>query len=91
MVRVPDDLERFKELPMYVQYLEGETDLAEKDGVLELDTLDMDAGLSVWKIANVKINREVKGRGRPLNSKQKKWRASIPFVSLKQVRLYLDV
>ncbi|CAM6098040.1 unnamed protein product [Calypogeia fissa] len=88
VVRVPDDLERFKELPMYVQYLEGETD---QDGVFELESVDRDASLSVWKIANVKLNREVKGRGRPLNNKQKKWRATLPFASLKQVRLYLDV
>ncbi|BBN03776.1 ribosome maturation factor RimP [Marchantia polymorpha subsp. ruderalis] len=91
MVKVPDDLERFKQLPMYVQYLEGESVSEEKDGVLELESLDPESGMTVWKLANVKFNREQSGKGRPFNSKQRKWRAHVPVNALKLVRLHLDV
>ncbi|KAL3694876.1 hypothetical protein R1sor_008527 [Riccia sorocarpa] len=91
MVKIPGELERFKQLPMYVQYYEDESRKVEKDGVLELDSLDSGSGMTVWKLANVKLNRELSGKGRPLNSKQRKWRAQVPADSLKLVRLYLDV
>ncbi|KAL2632837.1 hypothetical protein R1flu_004316 [Riccia fluitans] len=90
MVKIPDELERFKQLPMYVQYYEDDSGKVEKDGVLELDSFDS-SGMTVWKLANVKLNRELSGKGRPLNSKQRKWRAQVPANSLKLVRLYLDV
>jgi ribosome maturation factor RimP len=93
VVQIPQDLERFKELPMYVRYLGTGTgeEAEEKDGVLELESVDTEGGSSVWKIANVRINRELVGKGRGLNKKQREWRVQMPFESLQLVRLYIDV
>ncbi len=88
MVQIPQDLERFKELPMYVRY-SGTAE--EKDGVFELESVDTEGGSSVWKIANVRINRELVGKGRGLNKKQREWRVQMPFESLQLVRLYIDL
>jgi hypothetical protein len=50
-------LERFKELPIYVKYIESPSDSSsetlEKDGVLELESVDMDAESAKWKLAEV--------------------------------------
>ncbi|CAM6010624.1 unnamed protein product [Sphagnum balticum] len=93
VVQIPQDLERFKELPMYVRYLGTGTgeQAEEKDGVLELESVDTEGGSSVWKIANVRINRELVGKGRGLNKKQREWRVQMPFESLQLVRLYIDL
>ncbi|CAM6047770.1 unnamed protein product [Sphagnum compactum] len=93
VVQIPQDLERFKELPMYVRYLEtgiGE-EAEEKDGVFELESVDTESKCSVWKLANVRINRESIGKGRGLNKKQREWRCQMPFESLQLVRLYIDL
>jgi len=93
VVQIPQDLERFKELPMYVRYLEtgiGE-EAEEKDGVYELESVDTESMCSVWKLANVRINRESIGKGRGLNKKQREWKRQIPFESLQLVRLYIDL
>lgn len=90
MVRVPQDLVRFKELPMYVRYtVEGGAEDSVKDGIWQVDTVEEDK--AVWKLANVRANREVAGKGRPLNKKQKDWRFELPFSNTQLVRLYLDV
>lgn len=97
MVEVPNDLLRFKDLPMFVRYAEAASDkssqggVAEKDAILELESLELEAGTSIWKVANVRTNREQSGKGRPLTKKQKEWRIQLPFSSLNLVRLYLDI
>eukprot|EP00249_Psilotum_nudum_P018977 c27049_g1_i1 orf=129-1355(+) len=96
VVQVPNDLLRFKGLPMYVRYVEEKSSddseqLPVKDGVLELQSAEMTSGYSVWKIANVRQNRDSAGKGRGLTRKQREWRAQIPFSSLQLVRLYLEV
>ena len=71
IVRVPQDLERFKDLPMYVRYLEetAESGSQEQDGIFHLDSVEMESGYSTWKLANVKLNRQLLGKGRALNKK----------------------
>jgi ribosome maturation factor RimP len=95
VVRIPQDLERFKDLPMYVRYVEtsadGDADSVEKDGILELESVDTEGGSATWKLANVRINRDLAGKGRGMNRKQRDWRAQLPFESLHVVRLYLDL
>lgn len=95
VVRIPRDLERFKDLPMYVRYIESPSDSSaetpEKDGVLELESVDMDAGSAKWKLADVRLNRELAGKGRGLNRKQRDWRLDLPFESTQLVRLYIDL
>lgn len=95
VVRIPKDLERFKDLPMYVRYIESSSDsnaeTPEKDGILELDSVDMEVGSAKWKLADVRLNRELTGKGRGLNRKQRDWRVDLPFESIQLVRLYIDL
>ncbi|KAJ7531484.1 hypothetical protein O6H91_14G045500 [Diphasiastrum complanatum] len=90
---VPQDLLRFKELPMYVRYTEAssEANSTVKDGVFELDSINLEAGSCTWKVANVRINRDSAGKGRGLTRKQRLWRLDLPFTSVTDVRLYVDV
>ncbi|KAI7726416.1 hypothetical protein M8C21_027354 [Ambrosia artemisiifolia] len=93
VVRIPQDLERFKDRPMYVKYTTREDDASsscEHDGVLRLESFDLEAERCTWGIADVKVNREKAGKGRPLNKKQREWRITTPFDSLLLVRIYAD-
>lgn len=88
VVRVPEDLERFKDRPMYVKYT---TDVDEVcDGVLRLESFDLGTNRCIWGLADVKVNREKAGKGRPLNKKQREWRLDTPFESLVLVRIYAE-
>ncbi|CAO2042378.1 unnamed protein product [Urochloa humidicola] len=94
VVRIPEELERFKERTMYVRYTTTSDEPAatpqEGDGVLRLISYDMDLRECTWGIADVKINRQQAGKGRPLSKKQREWRLQTPFESLKLVRLYSE-
>ncbi|KAJ1271089.1 hypothetical protein BS78_06G102600 [Paspalum vaginatum] len=93
VIRIPEELERFKERVMYVRYAtpSGETATPQEgDGVLRLISFDMDLRECTWGIADVKINRQQAGKGRPLSKKQREWRLQTPFESLKLVRLYSE-
>ncbi|RYR71614.1 hypothetical protein Ahy_A02g005849 isoform A [Arachis hypogaea] len=50
-----------------------------------LETFDMETKCCTWGIADVRGNR---GKGRPLNKKQREWRLSTPL-SLRLVRLFV--
>ncbi|KAH9545434.1 hypothetical protein CY35_12G048200 [Sphagnum magellanicum] len=97
VLHIPQDLERFKQLPMYVRYLESgeeketEAEAKEKDGILELESVDTETGSSVWKLATVRINCKLVGKGRGLNKKNREWRQHLPFDSIRLVRLYIDL
>ncbi|KAK3144719.1 hypothetical protein QOZ80_4AG0316880 [Eleusine coracana subsp. coracana] len=93
VIRVPEELERFKERAMYVRYTITNDETAtsqEGDGMLRLISYDMDLRECTWGIADVKINRQQAGKGRPLSKKQREWRLQTPFESLKLVRLYSE-
>ncbi|KAK3142558.1 hypothetical protein QOZ80_4BG0348110 [Eleusine coracana subsp. coracana] len=93
VIRVPEELERFKERVMYVRYTTANDDTAtpqEGDSVLRLISYDMDLRECTWGIADVKINRQQAGKGRPLSKKQREWRLQTSFESLKLVRLYSE-
>lgn len=90
---MPEDLDRFKEMPMWVQYNEaviGSKDQQEKDGVFMVDLIDTENKHCVWKLANVRENKGEAGKGRPLSRKQKDWRLKLPFEATKKVMLYLN-
>ncbi|KAL6515459.1 hypothetical protein OROHE_018493 [Orobanche hederae] len=96
IVRIPQDLERFKEHNLYVKYVAEAADTAtgsssEQDGVFRLVSYDPDASSCAWGLANVRLNREKSGKGRPLSKKQKEWRLKTPFDSLRLVRLYSEI
>jgi hypothetical protein len=56
-VHILQDLERFKDLPIYVRCIESLSDnnseTLEKDGVLELESVGMDAEFVKWKLVEV--------------------------------------
>ncbi|CAL9077133.1 uncharacterized protein LOC103982956 [Musa acuminata AAA Group] len=95
LLKVPEDLNRFKEMPVRVQYLEEE-EAAEskrhqqKVGVFLIELIDADARQCVWKLADVRENRAESGKGRPLSRKQRDWRLQLPFKAVKKVTLYSD-
>lgn len=91
ILKVPDDLNRFKDMPMRVCYIENiESNCPEEDGVFLLDSIDEDLEICVWKLANVKENRDPLRKGRPLSRKQKDWRLNLPFNMHRMVTLYLE-
>ncbi|XP_024030628.1 uncharacterized protein LOC21387060 isoform X2 [Morus notabilis] len=94
VVRVPQDLDRFKERPMYVKYVSeiaATGSSSESDGVFRLVSFDLEMRSCTWGLADVRINREKAGKGRPLSKKQREWRLDTPFDSLRLVRLYSEI
>jgi len=92
LLRVPDDLRRFKDFPMVVSYVEGDNEakLQNRMGVFFLDSIETETEHCVWKLADVKENRDPASKGRPLSRKQKDWRLKLPYSMLKKVTLYLE-
>ncbi|GMI87451.1 hypothetical protein HRI_002414400 [Hibiscus trionum] len=89
ILKVPDDLDRFKHMAMRVCYVEeAETNHTEKSGVFLLDSIEQEC--CVWKLVDVKENRDPNSKGRPLNRKQKDWRLKLPFNKHKTTMLYLE-
>ncbi|WCJ43422.1 hypothetical protein M5689_024160 [Euphorbia peplus] len=91
VVRVPDELDRFKDRVMYVKYMSetsAENSSPESDGIFRLISFDIETKCCTWGLADVRINREKAGKGRPLNKKQREWRLITPFHSLRLVRIY---
>ncbi|KAK7407438.1 hypothetical protein VNO78_09361 [Psophocarpus tetragonolobus] len=91
LLKVPDDISRFKGMPMRVCYTENiESNSPERDGVFLLDSIEKDAEMCVWKLADVKENRDPLRKGRPFSRKQKDWRLKLPFNLHRMVTLYLE-
>ncbi|XP_043722512.1 uncharacterized protein LOC122669736 [Telopea speciosissima] len=91
LLKVPDDLDRFKDMPVRVCYVEGiAPKCQQKDGLFLLESIETDAEHCVWKLADVKENRGFLGKGRPLSRKQKDWRLRLPFAMMRRVTLYIE-
>ncbi|KAF9591558.1 hypothetical protein IFM89_004612 [Coptis chinensis] len=92
LLMVPDDLNRFKDMPMRVSYVENnaEPKAQQKDGVFFLESVETEVEQCVWKLADVKENRDPLSKGRPMSRKWKDWRLKLPFESVKMVTLYLE-
>ncbi|KAL0284984.1 UNVERIFIED_CONTAM: hypothetical protein Sangu_2799700, partial [Sesamum angustifolium] len=83
LLRVPDDLLRFRDMPMVVSYLQGsDSRCPEKNGVYFLDTIETESRCCVWKLADVRENRDPSAKGRPLSRKQKDCRLKLPYDDL---------
>lgn len=87
LLKIPDDLERFKELPVRVRY--NSEEYGTVDSVFLLDSVDTRSANCVWKLADVKENR-AGNKGRPFTRKQKDWRLHLPFPHINRVSLYLE-
>lgn len=91
LLRIPDDLQRFKEMAMRVKYKEHDDPRSpEKEGVFFLESIEAESGRCVWRLADVKENRDPASKGRPLTRKQKDWRLELSQNMLQQVTVYLD-
>ncbi|KAB1994345.1 hypothetical protein ERO13_D13G083300v2 [Gossypium hirsutum] len=89
ILKVPDDLDRFKDMAMRVCYIEDAgSNYTEKSGVFLLDLVEEEN--CVWKLAEVKENRDPNSKGRPFSRKQKDWRLKLPFDKHKMIMLYLE-
>ncbi|XP_073127724.1 uncharacterized protein [Henckelia pumila] len=94
VVRIPQDLVRFKERNMYVQYVTEAAETgssSEHDGIFWLISFDSEANTCIWGLADVRVNREKSGKGRPLSKKQKEWRLELPLHCLRLVRFYSEI
>ncbi|CAI9115635.1 OLC1v1016598C4 [Oldenlandia corymbosa var. corymbosa] len=94
VVQVPEDLERFKDRALYVKYSSGVTEsgaTSENEGIFKLISVDHEANSCTWGLADVRINREKAGKGRPLSKKQREWRLETSFSSLLLVRFYSEI
>eukprot|EP00898_Chlorokybus_atmophyticus_P001970 jgi/Chlat1/2774/Chrsp187S02946 len=91
-VAVPHQLERFKALPMRVNYSvmgsEATSTSGERSEVLDFVSLDEDGSVTHWRLANVKVNRGEKGKG--LSKKQRERILDIPVSAIQRVNLHLD-
>ncbi|KAF2282843.1 hypothetical protein GH714_043299 [Hevea brasiliensis] len=70
VVRIPEELDRFKDRPMYVKYVSKivvSDSFSESDGIFRLISFDMETKCCTWGLADVRINREKAGKGRPLS------------------------
>lgn len=94
VVRIPQDLERFKDRNLYVKYVTEVMETgssSEHDGVFRLISYDSESSSCTWGLADVRVNREKSGKGRPLSKKQKEWRLNTPMDSLRLVRLFSEI
>ncbi|KAG7587343.1 Ribosome maturation factor RimP N-terminal [Arabidopsis thaliana x Arabidopsis arenosa] len=89
VVRIPQDLDRYKDRPMYVRYTNEDTE-TEGDGIFRLISFDVEAKSCIWGIADIRVNRKKAGKGRPLSKKQREWRLETAFESLRLVRLHSE-
>ncbi|KMT19453.1 hypothetical protein BVRB_1g010830 [Beta vulgaris subsp. vulgaris] len=91
VIRIPQELDRFKEKPMYVKYLTEAADSScESDGVFRLVSFDLETKCCTWGLADVKINREKAGKGRPMSKKQREWRVTTSFDCIRLARVYSE-
>ena len=89
ILKVPDDLDRFKDMAMRVYYSEdAESNSTEKTGVFLLDSIEQEN--CVWKLADVKENRDPGSKGRPFSRKQRYWRLKLPFDRHGMTMMYLE-
>lgn len=100
---MPRDLARFKGLPMRVHYrapAAAATAAAaaapaaaatEADEVLDLLTYDAAAGVTTWKVADVRANRAGMKKGQVMSKKTRERRLSLPVADLLKVHLHIDV
>jgi hypothetical protein len=86
-VRVPQDLARFAELPMRVEFDSGSGGTEVK--VLRLVRVVPEADGAEWALADVRANRA--GKGRPLNKKQREGVMTIALPALRRVNLHVDI
>ncbi|KAK3277415.1 hypothetical protein CYMTET_14578 [Cymbomonas tetramitiformis] len=88
-VQVPDQLMRFKGLPMRVAYRPDPDDNdSEKASFLDLQSVEDD--VSIWRLADVRANRP-DGKGRKLSKKKLTTDIPIPVSNILKCNLHIDL
>ena len=88
-LRLPDDIPRFAELAMRVTYADPDAEGGTATRVLLIETLDEDAGMATWKLADVEENRPQAKKGQGMNKKQREWRLVAPFADVVAANLFV--
>eukprot|EP00884_Botryococcus_braunii_P017228 jgi/Botrbrau1/4189/Bobra.0192s0048.1 len=98
-VRVPEELERFRELPMRVVFQTGKDPATGTGGtskpavdtkVLRLIEVDSESGVTQWALADVRPNRQG-AKGSRLSKKQAALRYRLAPAEIRQVNLYIEL
>ncbi|KAL8114254.1 hypothetical protein AgCh_021197 [Apium graveolens] len=85
LLKVPDDLQRFQDMPMKVSYVDDvDAKFPGKTMIFYLDVIETESGNCVWRLADVKENRDPVAKGRPFSRKQKDWRLKLPYGMVKK-------
>lgn len=87
-VKFPEALERFRQVPMDVTYREESGTFCQAFELVEVLPQD---GCAVWKLADVKANRQQGGKGKPMNKKLRETRWKLSFDDTLEVRLHVDL
>jgi hypothetical protein len=89
-VKLPEELARFQDMPMRVQYVSSQGQDV-KSQVLSFIDHDASAAMTRWRLANVRVNRAAKGKGRGLNKKERETVIEIRVEQLLKVNLHVDL
>eukprot|EP00894_Picocystis_sp_ML_P003432 jgi/Pico_ML_1/53949/g4405.t1 len=87
-VQVPEALERFREVPMDVTYREESETFCQAFELVEVLSQE---GFAVWKLADVRANRQHGGKGKPMNKKLRETRWKLSFEDTLEVATHLLV
>ncbi|KAK3239554.1 hypothetical protein CYMTET_50526 [Cymbomonas tetramitiformis] len=88
-VQVPDQLMRFKGLPMRVVYRPDPDDIdSEQVGIMDLQLVEDE--VSTWRLADVRANRP-DGKGRKLSKKKLTTDIPIPVSNILKCNLHIDL
>lgn len=91
LLKVPDDLSRFQDMAMVVTYVEdGDSGNSERTGVFLLESAETESATCVWRLADVRENRDPQAKGRPLSRKQRDWRLKLPHAMCRKVTLHIE-
>ena len=85
VVSVPEELDRFKEIPMKVEFMIDEN----RTDVRVFNIVTWDTQNTTWALADTKQHKR-ENKGRPLTRKQRDLRFDVPLDTIKKVKLYLD-
>lgn len=99
-MKFPEELDRFIELPMRVKHENVSANDVQDGGgkatekisqVLSFVGYDNESKITHWRLADVRLNRERKGKGRRLNKRERETLISIGIESIEKINLHLDI
>ena len=90
-LRVPRELERFRDLVMDVTYKEAIENPESTSNVTKtMEVTDISDTEVEWKLADVPANRPAK-KGQGMNKKSREWRLRMPLDAVVRANLFIDI